>query len=71
MKFGTHIHNTKLENGVKYQSVIMQDIYVICAGWWINHNTKLRDFTKWNLICEVAGSSSRSMKKAYKLDGGG
>ena len=33
MKFGTHIHNTKLVNEVKYQSVVMQGYLCnMCRG---------------------------------------
>ena len=40
MQFGTCIHNTKVQKGIKNQSVIMQVLYAV---GWIKYKTKLLD----------------------------
>ena len=40
-KFGTHIHNIKLENGIKYQPVVMQGY--ICEQNTVQNYLNLRN----------------------------
>ena len=49
MKYGTYIHDTKLQSEIKNQSLIIKGYWYNIYRGQVNNKTKLLDLSEWNV----------------------